>query len=113
MPRALTLRGEWVLQYIHDNPGATMKEIADNSPTDLAKTAEHEERHPHLDWSHGIPSVEYPVVQQQMKRLLDMGCVRREGWGTKGAGSYMHFFVAWPESEDPFERKLRSGPVTA
>jgi hypothetical protein len=106
--RALTLRGEWVLLYVHDHPGATMKEISENSPIDLAKTAEYEERHPHLDWS--IPSVEYPVVQQQMKRLLDMGCVRREGCARYG---YAHFFVAWPENEDSFERKLRGGPVAA
>lgn len=106
MPRPLTLKQLWVLQRIRACPGETMDEISKASPIDAAKSADYAERFgkPKFRDAWEIPSIEYTAVQQAMKRLLDLGLVRREV-GRGGSGkAYAHFPVETDQPEDELER---------
>jgi len=105
----LTMRQAWILGYLSEHPGATLTQISEGSPVNEEKTADFQERFPgyaHIE----VPSITYPTAQQAMRRLLDLGLVRREPEERQSNGpSYRHFFIAMPESDDPFERAF-AGP---
>jgi hypothetical protein len=106
MARKLTMRQQWILSFLRDNQGATLKEISEASPPNIEATEAFEERHPTYEGEpYTVRSVEYPTAQQSVARLIDLGLVRREPEDRRPAdGPYMHFLVQMPESDDPLEK---------
>lgn len=94
----LKMKERWVLDYIRDNPGVTIKEVSEASPTHVFKTEEWAQRSeqmndgmPPVDYQ--IPAIEYQVAQTTVRKLLDMGFIRRDD----EIKPYRHFFVSEPE----------------
>lgn len=110
MKRKLTVKELWILGYLRDFPGATLKQIEEHSPIDEAKSQRWNDEsrtrgNDRVDWR--IPSIEYATAQQSVVRLLNAGLVRREPEQRRPQDPpYAHFFVQFPESDDPLEALL-------
>lgn len=101
----LTLRQQWVLLYLRTDPGATLARISENSPINRPKTAALRERHRTLA-DVKVRSIEYPTAQQAVRRLLDLGLVRREPEDRRSTDPpYRHFLTGKTmPTDDPLER---------
>jgi hypothetical protein len=102
------MRQQWILAHVRDNPGLTLKEIAEQSPIDLNRTAEWYERFPRdRDLGFELTVLCYGTAAPAMRQLLDRGLIRREGSGTKDNPS-RHHRVSMPRQLDPLEQAFAS-----